>query len=185
MVIFGFITAVISGLAMPGHIILFGQVINNFVYYSSVTSVTESEGSMTASKALSLAEEVEMFTDSNNVTCAEVQNNSSLLEMVIGGQNQSLLCAGSQDPDVFLSTIEYLCDPRSELISAIGLFSVYYVIVATGVLAMLFVAVVFWNVSAYRQTRRMRHAFYCSILHQEIGWFDVTETNELSTRLAE
>ena len=37
MIVVGVVTGVLSGVALPGHMLLFGEVINQFVYYSIVT----------------------------------------------------------------------------------------------------------------------------------------------------
>ena len=83
---------------------------------------------------------------------------------------------------IVLDILQFVCDPPAQLLTQINLYSLYYVGLATGVLI---TASLFWNISAYRQTKRMRKAFYHSVLHQGIGWYDVNEANELSTRLAE
>ncbi|CAF1308683.1 unnamed protein product [Rotaria sordida] len=40
-----------------------------------------------------------------------------------------------------------------------------------------------WIIAAERQVRRIRYALFRNILRQEIGWFDVHNTGELSNRL--
>lgn len=175
MIIFGFITALASGLALPGHMIMFGRVINNFVFYNTII-----ENNLTAP----ITERAKFL----GVTCSEfVQENPTFIAQRLTStvENTSALLCSEDAENVFMSTLDYACDPDTQLRDTIGLFSVYYIALATGTLITVFLATSFWNVSAYRQTRRMRQAFYRSILHQEIGWFDVNKTNELSTRLAE
>lgn len=178
MIIFGFITAVISGLGLPGHMILFGRVINNFVYYSTVTNMTAN---------VSISELAEQTALAMGTTCRALvaDNPSFFTSMAENSSSDSNMLLCSMETDVFENILDYVCDPAPQLRSTIGTFSLYYIALATGTLLAVFISTVFWNVSAYRQTRRMRQAFYRSLLHQEIGWFDVTETNELSTRLAE
>jgi ABC-type multidrug transport system fused ATPase/permease subunit len=151
MIILGTVMAVAAGLALPGHIILFGDVINEFVFHE-------------------LAETLQ--TQSMNAT--NVDNGTEFF------------CSRTDAGDSFSSNLgRYFANPDSTLLTETGLYSLYYVGLATGVLIATFLATVLWNISAYRQTRRMRMAFYHSILRQEIGWFDVSDANELSTRLAE
>ena len=150
MIIIGTVMAVAAGLALPGHMLLFGRVINQFVFH-------------------------ELAETFQNVTSTNISN-----------PMENYFCSDTETGDMFTTNIaRYFDNPDSTLLREIGLFSLYYVGLATGVLIATFLATVFWNISAYRQTRRMRMAFYHSILRQEIGWFDVTEANELSTRLAE
>jgi ATP-binding cassette subfamily B (MDR/TAP) protein 1 len=81
--------------------------------------------------------------------------------------------------------LEYICDPDGTLRWRIGVFSLYYIALATGILITVFLATTLWNLSAYRQIHRLRRVLYHSILRQEIGWFDSVETGVLSTRLVE
>ena len=41
----------------------------------------------------------------------------------------------------------------------------------------------FWIMPAERQTRLIRTKLFNSILRQEIGWFDVYKSGELTTRM--
>ncbi len=152
MIILGTVMAVAAGVALPGHIILFGDVINEFVFHELAETVQTLQTPMNA-------------TNMDNVT---------------------FFCSSTDAGDSFSSNLgRYSANPDSTLLTEIGLYALYYVGLATGVLIATFLATVLWNISAYRQTRRMRMAFYHSILRQEIGWFDVSDANELSTRLAE
>ena len=149
MIILGTVMAIAAGLALPGHMLLFGGIINQFVFHQVAEGILANPMNATS-----------------NMThfCSNATSGQGIVSNV--------------DPFV-------MNGPDSTLLKQIGLYSLYYVGMATGVLIATFLATVFWNISAYRQTRRMRLAFYRSILRQEIGWFDVTEANELSTRLAE
>ena len=150
MIIFGIIMAVAAGLALPGHMLLFGEVINIFVFHDIATA-----------------------------TAATAMNPSNMT------QPAHFCFNSSSSGDITSNLLPYFGDPSGTLLSEVGRYSLYYVGLATATLIATFLATMFWNFSAYRQTRRMRQAFYQSILRQDIGWFDVTEANELSTRLAE
>lgn len=174
MIFFGFITAVASGVALPAHMLLFGRVINSFVFHQTVTAETD---------GLSVSGAIQELADMMNVSCSQelFLNNSAMLGARMNA-SQTLLCNQTDSLD---NVLPFVCDPGAELQSQLLLFSYYYIALATAVLIALFVATIFWNVSAYRQTRRIRLNFYHSILHQDIGWFDVNKANELSTRLSE
>ena len=45
--------------------------------------------------------------------------------------------------------------------------------------------VAFWLMAAERQTRLIRRSLFRSILRQEIGWFDVYKSGELTNRLTD
>ena len=76
-------------------------------------------------------------------------------------------------------------DPGSLLRSEIGVIALYYVGLASGLLIASFSSTLFWNLSAYRQTRRLRQAFFRAVMKQEIGWFDVNPPAQLNSRLSE
>ena len=150
MILSGTLMAIAAGLALPGHMLLFGDVINEFVFHD-------------------IAETLRV----------------GLMNTTAENRTQHF-CSNTGTGESFAVNLgRYSDDPNSTLLREIGLYALYYVALATGVLIATFLATVFWNISAYRQTRKMRIAFYRSILRQEIGWFDVSDANELSTRLAE
>lgn len=177
MIIFGFFTAMLSGLALPIHMLMFGRIINNFVYYSTVTNQMANG---------TIAERISNTASGMGVSCSDfVRDNASFISAELSNASDSMVLCSEETQGIFGNVLEFACDPDMQLRDEIGVFSLYYLGLATGTLIAVFLATVVWNVSAYRQSRRMRQAFYKSILHQEIGWFDVNEANELSTRLAE
>ena len=64
-------------------------------------------------------------------------------------------------------------------------FALYYVYMACGTLIVAYGQMGLWSVTATRQVRQMRLAFFRSILKQNIGWFDTTDPGELNNRLSE
>ena len=172
MIIFGTIGACCAGVALPGHMLLFGRVINEFVTYSIAVSANLSSATLPTS------------------TCspASILNSTAYTEYLNASRVHfcfdSASASTGTDP-ITSNVLQYTCNPQETLQNNVGFFSIYYVVVATGVLIAIFFATIFWNLSAFRQTRRMRLAFYRAILHQEIGWFDVSEATQLNTRLVE
>lgn len=69
--------------------------------------------------------------------------------------------------------------------SFIPRYAIYFSILGFVVLVVAYGQVAFWTLSAGRQTKRIRKLFFHCIMQQDIGWFDVTETGELNTRLTE
>ena len=175
MIITGTVMAVVAGLGLPGHLILVGSALNQFVYHSLVLS-----------NNLSIA------TDSllANETCATYQMQLRNDPLRQGSSSiatgSGYFCSNSSSgSDITNNLLDYVCDPNGTLRWQIGLISLFYLAVATGVLAAVFLATTFWNLSAYHQTKKLRKALYHSILRQEIGWFDTVKTGLLSTRLVE
>ncbi|XP_062841935.1 ATP-binding cassette, sub-family B (MDR/TAP), member 4 isoform X2 [Trichomycterus rosablanca] len=63
--------------------------------------------------------------------------------------------------------------------------AIYYSIMGGVVLFAAYMQVAFWTLAAGRQVKRLRKLFFHSIIKQDIGWFDVNETGQLNTRLAD
>ncbi|XP_062395061.1 ATP-binding cassette, sub-family B (MDR/TAP), member 4 [Sardina pilchardus] len=63
--------------------------------------------------------------------------------------------------------------------------AIYYSIMGAVVLIAAYAQVAFWTLAAGRQVKRLRKKFFHAIIQQEIGWFDVNETGQLNTRLAD
>ena len=184
MIIAGTLMAVAAGLGLPGHIILGGTILNQFVSHRLVIS---NNLAITAVDSLP-----------GNETCttyqAQLRNNPQFLTNTISQGSSSAatvasagyFCSNtSSGLDATSNFLDYICDPDGTLRWRIGVFSLYYVALATGILIAVFLATMFWNLSAYHQIQRLRRALYHSILRQEIGWFDSIETGVLSTRLVE
>jgi len=62
-------------------------------------------------------------------------------------------------------------------------FALYYVYLAIGNLVVAYGQMAMWTLTATRQVRQMRLAFFRSVLKQDIGWFDTTDPGELNSRL--
>ncbi|KAF3839767.1 hypothetical protein F7725_018484 [Dissostichus mawsoni] len=64
-------------------------------------------------------------------------------------------------------------------------FAISYSILGFVVLLVAYGQVAFWTLAAGRQATRIRKLFFHHIMQQDIGWYDVTETGELNTRLTD
>ncbi|XP_065051580.1 ATP-dependent translocase ABCB1-like isoform X2 [Rhopilema esculentum] len=64
-------------------------------------------------------------------------------------------------------------------------FAAYYTYIGIGTIVCGYVQTAFWSVAAVRQAHRIRTNCFKSIMGQEIGWFDTTDSGELSTRLTD
>ena len=177
MIVVGVVTGILSGVALPGHMLLFGETINQFVYFTvasddvrpRVTNFVNNDTLNTANESV------------DDILCDRGRARALLDGFADNGTEPYFCSRGS----IFDNVLDYVCDPREELTSSVAVFSYIYLALAVGVLVTTFMSNALLNLSAYRQTRRMRLAFYRSVLSQEIGWFDVTESAELNTRLAE
>ena len=75
--------------------------------------------------------------------------------------------------------------PPFDLEDQMTKFALYYVYLATGNLVVAYGQMAMWSLTATRQVKKMRLAFFRSILKQDIGWFDTTDPGELNSRLTE
>ncbi|KFP39961.1 Multidrug resistance protein 1, partial [Chlamydotis macqueenii] len=62
-------------------------------------------------------------------------------------------------------------------------YAYYYSAIAAGVLLAAYIQTSFWTLAAGRQIKKIREKFFHAIMRQEIGWFDVNDAGELTTRL--
>ena len=79
------------------------------------------------------------------------------------------------------STIQQPFDLEGEMVQ----FALYYVYLAIGNLVVAYGQMAMWSLTATRQVKKMRLAFFRSILRQDIGWFDTNDSGELNSRLTE
>ena len=90
-----------------------------------------------------------------------------------------LFCDVSEEGNILNSASNFICDPNQMLVEETTTYSIAFAILAAVVLLTRFLSHFLWTLSAYRQSRRMRIAFYQSVLRQEIGWFETNDTSKL------
>ena len=170
MILIGVVMAIAAGLALPGHMLMFGDIIDFFIAYDIAGDIQ----------------------NNLNLTCDNITASLSLSDVM----NTGNMSANSSESEYFCTqedtggdsnVFRYVmsCDLGSLLRSDVALYSYYYLAMAGGLILAAFLAIALWNWAAYRQTRRMRRTFLWSILRQDIGWFDVNPSGELNTRLSE
>ncbi|XP_054477289.1 ATP-binding cassette, sub-family B (MDR/TAP), member 4 [Anoplopoma fimbria] len=108
-----------------------------------------------------------------------------LMCIVFGDMTDSLIqssATGQTNPNN--TNVTYI--PRnSTLEEEMTGYAISYVILGFVVLVVAYGQVAAWTLSAGRQAKRIRTLFFHRIMQQDIGWFDVTETGELNTRLTD
>lgn len=75
--------------------------------------------------------------------------------------------------------------PPSQFRDDINVISRNFAILGGCTIVCCFLQVACWSLTASRQAKRIRSAYVSSILNKEIGWFDVNEPMQLSTRVAD
>lgn len=168
MIVVGIVMAVASGLALPGHMLMFGDIIDLFISFD-------------------IAQQLQT---NSNMSCLQFQDifngvvNASS-NFSLGGDQGDYFCDQSNREDSNIFRYVTSCDVGSSLQADILLYTFYYLAMAGGLLIAAFLAIALWNWAAYRQSLKMRTAFFKSIMKQDIGWFDVNPSGELNTRLSE
>uniref|UniRef100_A0A4W4E949 ATP-binding cassette, sub-family B (MDR/TAP), member 4 n=1 Tax=Electrophorus electricus TaxID=8005 RepID=A0A4W4E949_ELEEL len=100
--------------------------------------------------------------------------NSFVNEEIINGWNESVPLPPSES---------YIFPGQG--LSSMTRHAIYYSIMGGIVLFAAYMQVAFWTLAAGRQVKRLRKMFFHAIIKQDIGWFDVNETGQLNTRLAD
>ena len=188
MIVVGAFMALAAGVALPAHMVLFGMVINNYVFYEQVVACGIDPNVIAAAINSSSCDSNVLLGMSDTLRTSGMNfcpNMSMMMGVGSGDANSSDFINCQAQSQIFDQIVIYFCDPADTLRKEIGLFSIYYVALATAVLIAIYIATVFLNLSAYRQTRRIRQRFFHSVLKQEISWFDLNDASQLSTRLAE
>ena len=164
MIVVGTFCAMVAGVGLPGHVLMFGEIVDNFISFDLANQLR----------------------DANNIS-SQMQAMAFLASgsMPTGPNQEEYFCNFTEDGDSNIFNY-FLSDNLGDLLqSEVATFSYYYLILSFGLILVAFIANAFWNLSSLRQTRQMRSAFYRAILKQDIGWFDVNPSGELSTRLSE
>ncbi|KAJ1960963.1 hypothetical protein GGI12_003512, partial [Dipsacomyces acuminosporus] len=73
---------------------------------------------------------------------------------------------------------------RRELDHLTRRYCLYFLALGLGMWVVSTLLKLLWSIAAERLGKRVREAFYTSILRQDIGWFDDVSTGELTTRIS-
>ena len=155
--------AIAAGLALPGHMFMFGDIIDFFIAYD-IAGDLQQNSNLTCNN-------ITMTITAEALAMALAPANSSANSTMDEGEYFCTQEETGGNSNVFRYAMS--CDLRSLLLSDVAQYSYYYLGMAGGLLIAAFFAIALWNWAAYRQTRRMRMTFLRSILRQDIGWFDV------------
>ena len=64
-------------------------------------------------------------------------------------------------------------------------FALFYVYIAIATIVSGYFQNMLWLLSSIRQVFKIRTGCFHSVLRQDIGWFDTTDSGEISTRMTE
>lgn len=164
LMVLGTLCAMGHGAAMPGLIIVFGEMIDLFVNNAKmVPNSTLAE--------MSTCNFSKFGIDSTNMDT--LFNNQQLVRDLLTDCNKTWI----------LDTL--MEQAQIGLTSQMGTFALYYTYIGIAVLFIAYGQVAFWLIPSYRQTQKIRTLLFRHIMRQEIGWFDTHEVGELNTRLTD
>ncbi|EGG17681.1 hypothetical protein DFA_08677 [Cavenderia fasciculata] len=75
-------------------------------------------------------------------------------------------------------------DPDYKLGAEVAKIAVYFVYIGIGTLVCSYIETSMWMIAGERQAKTVRQEYLKAILRQDIGWFDVTKSSELATRIS-
>ncbi|XP_030057521.1 ATP-binding cassette sub-family B member 5 isoform X2 [Microcaecilia unicolor] len=103
-----------------------------------------------------------------------------MMMLVFGEMSDNFICNISSSNNTCCDNFNF--KPFEEQMTE---FALYFTGIGVAVLICGYAQVSFWVLTAARQTRKIRKAFFHAVLNQEISWFDVNKPGELNTRIIE
>ena len=159
MISMAILFSVISGTIVPVEAILMGRLFNIFISYNTADQLHQ----------------VLVSINGNN-TCTT--NTAQQILNGLANSSDEIFCDATRQGNVISSASRFACDPDTTLTEEATVFSLYFVYLGIGTFVFMFLTNTLWNISALRQSKRLRIAYYKAVLHHSISWF---ETNDVST----
>ena len=161
MVALATLLSIASGAAIPLESFLVGRLYNIFISYNTGEQLSNL-----------------LFGNATNGSCTTAEAQQLLGQNTTNSSTQ-IFCDVFQEGNIINSASFYVCDPDTTLTEEARDLSVYFGIFAAGVFVTWFLAHSLWSISAYRQSKRMRVAFYRAVLRHDIDWFNTNDTSIL------
>lgn len=160
MILLAILMSIASGLASPVTSFLTGRLFNSFISYRA-------------------AQDYSFVATIFNGSCTT----TLVQDFLTNATNSSVdvFCDVTQEGNIFNSASDFICDPEVTLVKQVTESAIYFAILAGVVLLSYSLAHLFWGVSAHRQSKRIRIAFYQAVLRHEVGWFETTKTSHLGS----
>ncbi|KAM6088819.1 ATP-dependent translocase ABCB1 isoform 1-T3 [Chlamydotis macqueenii] len=103
--------------------------------------------------------------------------------LIFGDMTDSFVASGNPNFTGNLPLLNSSFNILGKLEEDMTRYAYYYSAIAAGVLLAAYIQTSFWTLAAGRQIKKIREKFFHAIMRQEIGWFDVNDAGELTTRL--
>ena len=191
LMIVGTLVAIAHGVAFPGAMLVFGEITNAFVNHEATNTLAndrsipipitfndtniECNANFRGFYGDDIDCDLPFDTSSEFFTCS-VNLSSELLASIVFDLESVLRQTVSNRSD---------CLNNDDFISEID-FNIYIFLgIAGGAFLAGFIQVWLYQLAAKRQTHTIRLRYFRAILYQDIGWFDVNRSGELTSRLSE
>ena len=183
LLLIGSLAAMIHGVALPAFTLIFGDFINIFTSQQISISLTPLlPNYFPANRSVDCDGDLnpifygmtllEVLPPQSMVMCNYTITSMSTLREIVS------VCFASVNGDIrCVETDDYLNSVNNLVFIFLG--------IGVGIFLLASTQVSFFQAADERQVKKIRLAFYRSVLRQEIGWFDANPSGELATRIAE
>ena len=160
--------SMISGATIPLHLFVLGEQYNNMISYNAAQNINDINGTYT----IDVAQHIILMRENGTCTREVAQQfiNS------IANTSDRIFCDATQEGNVINSASAFVCDPDQTLTEEVTAYSLYFVYLGVVRFVAYFLAHTLWTVSASRQSKRLRIAYYKAVLSHSVSWF---ETNNI------
>ncbi|XP_071446041.1 ATP-dependent translocase ABCB1-like [Hetaerina americana] len=176
----GLLFATVHGASFPVLALVFGQMTNTFITQAiwgfggkNSTDVEESALDVTT-ESLFIASTTPSMTESGMTDFNSFSTISNELSDNIMNMSNGINMPNNNQP---LSPEEFM--------AYMTRFSLYYFYIGIGVLIASYVQTFCWEMASERQVHHLRSLFFSQVLRQNIGWFDMNQSGDLSTKLSD
>ena len=149
--------SMISGAVVPLELFVIGELFNNFISYNAAQNI--------------------LMSDIDNGTCTRDVAQQFLSS--IANTSDRIFCDATQEGNVINSASAFVCDPDQTLTEEVTTYSLYFVYLGLAMFIAYFLSHMLWTVSASRQSKRLRIAYYKAVLEHNISWFESSDISSL------
>ena len=160
MIVMAILFSMITGTLIPLQSILMGKLFNIFISYNT-------------------ADQLHPFLVSVNGNDTCTTNIAQQILNRLANSSDEIFCDATRRGNVINSASTYVCDPDQTLTAEASTHSLYFVYLGVGTFVCMLLTDTLWNISALRQSKRLRIEYYRAILRHKISWFEINDVSRL------
>ena len=196
----GALGAILLGVLLPCHFLIFGRILNVFVSYTIDSryihpAIIYGRNNCTFSLPNTNMEQFGHFCSPQSISgfpnATEMPmappdpNIAALVSLLQVNQSSFTDCSQTFREDLIRSDPDLTEISRQFFLEITYNWALIYLGLSVAAFLFGYAQNAFWNIAAYRQGFQIRQRFFRSLMYQDISWYDVTKSGSLSTRLAE